>query len=91
VGLDPWNRFAPRFGMDGLEARPRQRPKLGLPLLKAARQYRDALDGSASDRRDLIAAALGRCGSAAAALHALNELAASFGLPAFDEAELAGR
>ena len=84
------HRFAPRFRACDLAARPKQAPKLGLPLLKAARQYRESLDAADSFRRDLIAAALNRSGDPETALAALNHLADCFQIPPFTEDDLAG-
>ncbi len=80
---DPLSRFACRFSSEDIDRPARQKPKLGLQLLKAARQYREALDSAASARRDLIAAVVVRCEDEAGALNALNHLAETFGTPGF--------
>lgn len=85
---DPLSRFACRFTPEVLDRPARQKPKLGLAVLKAARQYREALDSAASARRDLIAAAAVRCSDEVAALDALNHLAETFGTPGFGRDEL---
>lgn len=88
---DILGRFFRRFRTDIAAARQRRKPKLGLPLLKAAGHYKAALDAAASARRDAVAVALGRCDNADDALAALNYLAESFGVPAFRRDDLAGR
>lgn len=86
---DELRRFARQF-QDRMTfaARPRQRPKLGLPLLTASHHYRAALDAATVARRELVAKTLERTPDAQAALDALNLLADSFGLPPFTEAEV---
>ena len=61
--MDPeeLRRFARQFqDRMAFAAKPRQRPKLGLPLLTASHTYRAALEAAATARRELIVLTLER-------------------------------
>jgi hypothetical protein len=66
----------------------KHRPKVCLVAIKAARQYREALDAAAAARRGLVSAAVKRAADRRSALDVLNHLADSFGLPAFTLADV---
>jgi hypothetical protein len=66
----------------------KHRPKVCLAAIKAARQYREALDATAATRRSLITLAVTKAADRRAALDVLNHLADSFGLPVFNLAEV---
>jgi hypothetical protein len=81
----PHRHFRNRMTETGMS---RHRPKVCLVAIKAARQYREALDAANEARRALIAATVRRAPDARAALAALNHLADSFQLPLFADEEL---
>jgi hypothetical protein len=66
----------------------KHRPKVCLVAIKAARQYREALDAAAATRRALIETAVQRAADRRSALAVLNHLADSFQLPPFTLKEL---
>jgi len=82
---DELRRFAKRFQDRMTFASPPPKPRLGLPLIETARDYRAAFEAAEAARRKLAAAAVRRSPDRADALEALNYLAQSFGLPPFTE------
>ena len=86
---DELARFAKRFRSGDFTALPKQPPKLGLSVLTAARQYKDAFAAAEAARRELVAQALRRLPEPREALAALNYLADSFHLPPFTEDDVA--
>jgi hypothetical protein len=82
----PHRHFRDRMAETGAS---RHRPKVCLVAIKAARNYREALDAAAEARRALIEATVHRAPDDRAALAVLNHLADSFQLPPFADAELA--
>jgi hypothetical protein len=76
----PRRHFRDRMAETGTS---KHRPKVCLVAIKAARQYRAALDAAAAARQELIETAVQRAADRRSALDALNHLADSFRLPAF--------
>src|SRR5205085_714600 len=86
---DELRRFAKRFRDRHFTAGPQQKPKLGLPVLNAARHYRAVFGAAERARRDLAAAVAARHPDPTTALAALNHLADTFNLPPFTRDDLA--
>ena len=86
---DELERFARRLRQRSALP-PRAKPKLriGLPLISAARRYREALDAADAARRELVAEALENSSDSQAALDAVNHLAERFRLPSFTEGDV---
>lgn len=86
---DELERFARRFrNRASFQAKPPQKPKIGLPLITAARNYKEAFDAAEAARRQMAAEAQKRCPDRKTALAALSHLAESFGLPPFTEDDI---
>lgn len=68
--------------------KPQKRPKLSLPLLIVARQYKEKVAAAEKYRIKLVAEALGRSPDRAHALTMLNCLAREFGMEPFDRHEI---
>jgi hypothetical protein len=67
----------------------KHRPKICLGAIKAARHYQEMLAALGAARADLVELAVRRAADQRSALAALNHLADSFGLPAFNMTDIA--
>jgi hypothetical protein len=85
---DDLKRFGKRFKAQHFAPQPRQRPKLGLRVLNAARHYRAAFEAAEKARRELVATVVDRHSEPTVALAALNHLADTFNLPPFTDDDL---
>ena len=75
-----------RFHDDMLK--PKKRPRLGLPILVAARDYKKKAIAAVEARRELVAEVLRRTEDRVTALETLQLVAKEFGLPDFTDSEI---